>query len=83
MGTEIDKWNITNLEYNMRVGSTRDSAKRTTTLADVLDPDFADHKIHYDVIKLIYFRVTGPLWGESIGHKGPVTETLMFCLMLV
>ena len=26
-------------------------------------------KLHDDVIKLKHFRVTGPLWGESNGHR--------------
>ena len=30
---------------------------------------------HYDVIEWKIFRVTGPLWGESIGHRWiPLTK---------
>ena len=49
--------------------------------------------LHGDVMTCNAFRVAGPLWGESIDyrwipltmdspHKGPVTQALMFSLVL-
>ena len=67
---------------------------RFLTFTDILTPDVASIKYwtcqvsydHDDVIKWKHFRDTGPLWGESIGHrllphKGQWRGALMFSLI--
>ena len=63
--------------FNLRLNNTTDAVilQRILIFTSELQTTDSMFLLHDDVIKWNIFRVTGPLWGESTGHRWIPSQT--------